>query len=95
GVAPGGYAKLADNTVKLKKVTRTANKVSVQLQVKKAGTARVFVWDGSRVVAQTQASLRKDGTLVLPLSGSLPAGTSLLVSYESGGATTALAKKLC
>ncbi|MEV6516320.1 sugar-binding protein [Micromonospora chalcea] len=94
GVAPGGYAKLADNTVKIKKVTRKAGKVSVDLQVKKAGTARVFVWDGNQVVAQTQASLRKDGTLVLPLSGSLPAGTSLLVSYESGGATTALGKKL-
>ncbi|WP_174535492.1 sugar-binding protein [Micromonospora chalcea] len=94
GVAPGGYAKLADNTVKIKKVTQKAGKVSVDLQVKKAGTARAFVWDGNQVVAQTQASLRKDGTLVLPLSGSLPAGTSLLVSYESDGATTALASKL-
>ncbi|WP_435149829.1 sugar-binding protein [Micromonospora aurantiaca (nom. illeg.)] len=95
GVAPGGYAKLADNTVKIKKVTRTASKVSVQLQVKKAGTARAFLWDGTRVVAETTAALRKDGTLVLPLSGALPAGTSLLVSYEHGGATTALAKKIC
>ncbi|MFF0655692.1 sugar-binding protein [Micromonospora tulbaghiae] len=95
GVAPGGYAKLPDGTVKIKKVTRTASKVSVQLQVKKAGTARAFVWDGTRVVAEITAALRKDGTLVLPLSGSLPAGTSLLVSYEHGGATTALAKKIC
>ncbi|MBF5028757.1 MULTISPECIES: sugar-binding protein [unclassified Micromonospora] len=95
GVAPGGYAKLADNTVKIKKVTRTASKVSVQLQVKKAGTARAFLWDGTRVVAEAKAELRKDGTLVLPLSGSLPAGTSLLVSYEHGGATTAAAKKIC
>ncbi|MBC9001967.1 sugar-binding protein [Micromonospora aurantiaca (nom. illeg.)] len=95
GVAPGGYAKLPDGTVKIKKVTRTASKVSVQLQVKKAGTARAFLWDGTRVVAETTAALRKDGTLVLPLSGSLPAGTSLLVSYEHGGATTALAKKIC
>ncbi|MEU4789877.1 sugar-binding protein [Micromonospora tulbaghiae] len=94
GVAPGGYAKLADNTVKVKKVTRNASKVSVQLQVKKAGTARAFLWDGTRVVAEAEAELRKDGTLVLPLSGSLPAGTSLLVSYEHGGATTALAKTI-
>ncbi|MEE3921296.1 hypothetical protein V2I01_32945 [Micromonospora sp. BRA006-A] len=81
--------------MKIKKVTRTASRVSVQLQVKKAGTARAFLWDGARVVAETTAALRKDGTLVLPLSGAPPAGTSLLVSYEHGGATTALAKKIC
>ncbi|WCN83267.1 sugar-binding protein [Micromonospora sp. LH3U1] len=94
GVAPGGYAALADNTVKIKKVTQTSSKVSVELKVKQSGTARVFIWDGERVVAQTTASLSKDRTLVLPLNGALPAGSSLLVSYERGGATTGLAQQL-
>ncbi|MEU5911411.1 sugar-binding protein [Micromonospora sp. NPDC047527] len=94
GVAPGGYAKLADNTVKIKKVTKTNSKVSVELKVKQSGTARVFIWDGERVVAQTTANLSKDRTLVLPLSGALPAGSSVLVSYERGGATTGLAQQL-
>ncbi|WP_432049849.1 PIG-L family deacetylase [Verrucosispora sp. NA02020] len=94
GVAPGGYAALPGNTVKIKKVVRTSSKVSVDLQVKQRGTARVFIWDGERVLAQTTATLSKSHTLVLPLSGRLPAGTSLLVSYEHGAATTGLAHRL-
>ncbi|WP_233558776.1 hypothetical protein [Micromonospora radicis] len=94
GVAPGGYAALPKNTVKIKKVSRNSSKVSVELQVKQAGTARVFIWDGERVVAQTTADLTKKHTLTLPLNGPLPAGTSLLVSYERGDATTGLAHRL-
>ena len=94
GVAPGGYAALDSNLVKIKKVTKSSSQVSVQLQVKKSGVARVFVWDGERVVAQTKATLSKNHTLVLPLDGSLPAGSSLLVSYEHGGATAGLAHQL-
>jgi len=94
GVAPGGYAALPGNTVKIKKVTRTSSQVSVELQVKQSGTARVFIWDGERIVAQTRADLSKKHTLVLPLSGPLPAGSSVLVSYEHNGATLGLAQRL-
>ncbi|MEW2473855.1 sugar-binding protein [Micromonospora gifhornensis] len=94
GVAPGGYAALDEKILKIKKVTKSSSKVSVELKVKKSGVARVFIWDGERVVAQTEVSLNKDRTLVLPLNGALPAGSSLLVSYERDGATLGLAHTL-
>ncbi len=95
-VAPGGWAALADGTLKMEKVSKGANSVTVSLKAKEAGTAQVFVWDGSAVVASTTLTLKKNDKpdVVLPFSGPLPAGSSVLVSYQASGRTTGIARDL-
>ncbi|MET7423126.1 sugar-binding protein [Dactylosporangium sp. NPDC005555] len=96
-VAPGGWAALGDDAIKVKNITKkNQNGVEVELKTRQAGTARVFVWDGNSILAQTTVEFDRGGSrdVWLPTTGALPAGTTLLVSYQSGDATTGTAQRL-
>jgi LmbE family N-acetylglucosaminyl deacetylase len=95
-VAPGGYVALRDGTIKVDKVVKRSNSVSFKLKAKQAGTARVFIWDGTKILASTTVQFARSGDkdVTLPLTAALPAGTSLLVSYQDGDATIGIAQKL-
>lgn len=94
-VAPGGWAALSDDTIKIKKVTKKQNGFEVELKTRQAGTARVFVWDGNAIVTEATVEFDRSGSRdVLLTTGDLPAGTTLLVSYQSGDATTGIAQPL-
>jgi LmbE family N-acetylglucosaminyl deacetylase len=95
-VAPGGWAALGDNTIQIKKVRTWPDGVRVELKAKEKGIARVFIWDGSTVLASSTVEFSRAGQrdASLPLTSALPAGTNLLVSYQAGDATTGIAKKL-
>lgn len=96
GVAPGGYAALSSNVLKVKKVTKKATYVDVELKNKDAGTARVFIWDGTKVLSSVTVDLQRNGgtTARLALTAALPAGTKLLVSYQAGTSTLGTAQQL-
>ncbi|GAA2584766.1 sugar-binding protein [Dactylosporangium fulvum] len=95
-VAPGGWAALPDGTIQIKDVTKKQTGVEVELKTRQAGTAQVFVWDGNAILAQTTVEFGRSGSrdVWLPTAGALPAGTTLLVSYQSGDATTGTAQRL-
>ncbi|MDQ7908082.1 sugar-binding protein [Phytohabitans sp. ZYX-F-186] len=95
-VAPGGWTALPDGTVRIGDVTKRRDGVGFALKAGKPGTARAFVWDGDSVLAQTtvQFGRRGETDVWLPLGGPLPSGTTLLVSYQSGDATTGVARRL-
>jgi len=95
-VAPGGWAALPENTIKITDVAKKRTGVEVELKTRQAGTARLFVWDGDSVLANTTVEFHR-GTkrdVWLPLTEPLPAGTTLLVSYQSGDATAGVAQRL-
>ena len=95
-VAPGGWTALGDNTIQIKKVRTWPDGVRVELKAKEKGIARVFIWDGSTVLASATVEFSRAGQrdASLPLTSALRAGTNLLVSYQAGDATTGIAKKL-
>ncbi|WP_433616457.1 sugar-binding protein [Dactylosporangium sp. CA-139114] len=95
-VAPGGWTPLADGTIQIKKVRQQPTGVGAELKTGKAGTARVFVWDGTTILAQTTVGFERGGSknVWLPTATALPSGTTLLVSYQSGDATTGIAQPL-
>lgn len=95
-VAPGGWTALRDDTIRIHRVTKRPDGVAVQLKAKQAGTARVFVWDGDEVLAEATVEFDRKGDrdVSLPLSGAAPSGSTLLVSYQSGDATTGVAHDL-
>ena len=95
GVAPGGWAALPDGTVRIDRATVTAGTVRVTVKTKQTGILRAFVWDGTRVVGSTSSELGKGNhTVEVPLDTAVPAGSTLLVSYEAGDATAAAARPL-
>ncbi|AVT30508.1 GlcNAc-PI de-N-acetylase [Plantactinospora sp. BC1] len=95
GVAPGGWRALPENTVRVEQVKTRRGSVSVDLRTRQPGTVRVFVWDGAKVLASTSRDLSSGRhTLVLPVDAVPPAGSSVLVSYQHGEATTGLAHRL-
>ncbi|WP_117208146.1 sugar-binding protein [Allorhizocola rhizosphaerae] len=96
GLAPGGYTKLPDGTIEVDDVSTRDGRVAFELEAERAGTARVFIWDGTRVVANTVVEFGGDGErdVVLPLSAALPTGATLLVSFQSGDATAAAGHRL-
>ena len=95
-VAPGGWTALSEGTIQVKDVTKQQSGVQVELKARQAGTARVFVWDGNAILAQATVEFDRSGSrdVWLPTAGALPAGTTLLVSYQSGDATTGTAQPL-
>ena len=96
GVAPGGWTELDAKTLRIEKVTKRTGSVDVELKSKAAGTARIFIWDGSQVLASDVVTLGRNAkaTVRLTLGAALPAGATLLVSYESGTGTLGAAAKL-
>ncbi|BCJ66576.1 sugar-binding protein [Polymorphospora rubra] len=91
-VAPGGWPALPKNTITVPKLFASDDAVTLRLRAKAAGTANVYVWDGNKVLAQKTVEVTGNNLdLVLPLTAPLPAGSTLLVSYERDGATTGVA----
>jgi LmbE family N-acetylglucosaminyl deacetylase len=95
-VAPGGWTALRDGTIRIDDVTTRPNGVGFEVKARQPGTARVFVWDGDAVLAETtvEFSRRGERDVWLPLGGPLPSGATLLVSYQSGDATAGIAQRL-
>lgn len=93
-VAPGGWPALAERTITVPKLFTSDDSVTMRLRAKEAGTARVFVWNGSQILAQTTVEVTTNRDIVLPLAEPLPAGTTLLISFERNGATTGIAHAL-
>ncbi|MBF9133162.1 PIG-L family deacetylase [Plantactinospora sp. S1510] len=95
GVAPGGWRALPNGTVRIDDVETRNRSVTVDVRTRQSGTVRAFVWDGDQVLASTTRDLGSGRhTLTLPLEAALPAGSSILLSYQDGDATTALARAL-
>jgi len=95
GVAPGGWAALPAGTVRIENTTVTSSGVRVEVRTKQAGTLRTFVWDGERALASTTSEVGKGShTIVVPVETAVPAGSTVLVSYEVGDATAAAARAL-
>ncbi|MGS2619613.1 sugar-binding protein [Micromonospora sp. LZ34] len=95
-VAPGGWTALRDGTIKIDDVSKRRDGVEVELEARKAGVAKVFVWDGDEILASAAVEFRRKGVrdVWLPLNGGVPSGATLLVSYQVGEATTGIAKQL-
>ncbi|GIF72981.1 sugar-binding protein [Asanoa siamensis] len=95
-VAPGGWTALRDDTIRIRDVRTRHNAVQVELKAREKGVARLFVWDGTRILSSATVEFGRGGekSASLPLTGALPAGTDLLVSYQAGDATTGIARKL-
>jgi hypothetical protein len=95
-VAPGGWVALDESALRIEKVNKQGNEVNVRFMAKTAGTARLFVWDGTRVLASASRDMLRNtkADVKLSLSGPLPAGAQLLVSYQDGDATLGVAQNL-
>ncbi|MGP9537228.1 sugar-binding protein [Brachybacterium sp. AOP43-C2-M15] len=82
GVGLGGAPALAAGTVRLDRVLRRRDEVSVQLRSTAAGTRRAYVWDGERIVGEAEAkeigAVRE--TLRIPLADGVDAGAALWIA---------------
>ena len=97
----GGPPAPADAIAIASDPTLSADGVSVELEAEIAGTAHVYVWDGTKVVAEQTVELEAGQTQSVELT---PEGTnidapsdggSLLVAFETAdGATASLAEPL-
>jgi len=79
----GGRAAPADSITIASDPTVTADGVSVDLQAASAGTAHVFVWDGTQLVSEQTVEMTagQTQTVVLAPDGT---GTGVMVPSESG-----------
>ncbi|SEE52873.1 sugar-binding protein [Jiangella alba] len=92
----GGWRALGGGSVEVQSASASGGSVTARLRTRRAGQARVFVWDGAAVLGRLDQELaagRHSVTVPLTASGS---GSQrwLLVSLESGEANDAAAYRL-
>jgi hypothetical protein len=95
GVGLGGFPALAAGTLRVDTPVRRRAEVSALVRTSAAGTRRVYVWDGERIVGELEATEVRAAreNVRIPLVGAVPAEATLTVAVslenEEGAAAAA------
>ncbi|TDE11499.1 sugar-binding protein [Jiangella asiatica] len=94
----GGWRSLGDGSIEVLDASADAGTATVRLRARRAGRARVFVWDGTTVLGRqdvdVSAGLHTVSVVLSNESGDGDGDRWALVSLESGEANDAAARRL-